>query len=165
MRDRWLTVSNLWEENKSAVTKMNLLEQLDYYGKLSSQLAWRREPGDRQVRVVYTGWGAPTAAVLHEDDAIVDYKLFWIVCRDEREAHYLMAIINSDTLADAVNKYTTPNWSGKTRGLQKHLWKLPIPEFARVIHCITGCPKQGIWQRRAQLRNWPSYIRTAERSP
>ncbi len=129
MRDRWRTVSNLWEANRSATTKMNLLEQLDYYGKLSSQLEWRREPGDRQVRVVYSGWGAPTAAVLHEDDAIVDYKLFWIVCRDEREAHYLLAIINSDTLADAVNRYTTPNWSGKTRDLQKHLWKLPIPEY------------------------------------
>ena len=127
MRDRWRNVSNLWEANRSATTKMTLLEQLDYYGKLSSQLEWRREPGDRQVRVVYSGWGAPTAAVLHEDDAIVDYKLFWIVCRDEREAHYLLAIINSDTLADAVNRYTTPNWSGKTRDLQKHLWKLPIP--------------------------------------
>ena len=29
----------------------------------------------------------------------------------------------------AVNRYTTPNWSGKTRDLHKHLWHLPIPEF------------------------------------
>ena len=29
-----------------------------------------------------------------------------------------------------MNKYTTPNWAfGKTRDLQKHLWKLSIPEF------------------------------------
>ena len=41
MRDRWRVVSNLWEANRAAATKMNLLEQLDYYGKLSSQLEWR----------------------------------------------------------------------------------------------------------------------------
>ena len=129
MRSRWQIVNNLWETNKAAATKMDLLGQLDYYGKLSSQLEWKREPGDRQIRVVYSGWGAPTAALLHDNDAIVDYKLFWIACRDVQEAYYLLAIINSDTLADAVNKYTTPNWAGKTRDLQKHLWKLPIPEF------------------------------------
>ena len=40
-----------------------------------------------------------------------------------------LAIINSDALATAVNKYTTANWAGNTRDLEKHLWKLPIPEF------------------------------------
>ena len=158
MRDRWRIVSSLWEANRAAATKMNLLEQLDYYGKLSSQLDWRREPGNRQVRVVYSGWGAPTAALLHEDDAIVDYKLFWIACRDAREAYYLLAIINSDTLADAVNKYTTPNWSGKTRDLQKHLWKLPIPEFdaGKPLHVEVSeagdAAAQGVARQLAQLR-------------
>ena len=129
MRDRWRIVSRLWEEEKTAANKMNLLGQLDYYGKLSAQLDWQQNPGDRPVRVVYSGWGAPTAALLHDDGAIVDYKLFWIACKDLREAHYLLAIINSETLAESVNKYTTPNWAGKTRDLQKHLWKLPVPEF------------------------------------
>ena len=36
---------------------------------------------------------------------------------------------NSDALAERVNKYTTPNWAGNTRDLQKHLWKLAIPLF------------------------------------
>ena len=129
MRDRWRTVSRLWEEKKTAANRKNLLEQLDYYGKLSAQLEWQRSPNHRSVRVVYGGWGAPTAALLHDDDAIIDYKLFWVTCKDTMEAHYLLAIINSDTLATAVNQYTTPNWAGNTRDLQKHLWKLPIPEF------------------------------------
>ena len=128
MRDRWRTVSTLWEANRSAATKINLIEQLDYYGKLSSQLEWRREPGDRQVRVVYGGWGAPTAAVLQEDDAIVDYKLFWIACKDTMEAHYLLAIINSDALFEKVTPLMSKGQFG-ARDLQKHLWKLPIPEF------------------------------------
>ena len=111
MRDRWRMANNLWEANRAVATKLDLLGQLDYYGKLSSQLEWSRAPGLRQVRVVYGGWGTPTAALLHDDDAIVDYKLFWIACKDTMEANYLLAIINSDALAVAVNRYTTPNWA------------------------------------------------------
>ena len=45
MRDRWRIVSSLWTQNRAAANKMNLLAQLDYYGKLSSQLEWRQDPG------------------------------------------------------------------------------------------------------------------------
>ncbi len=128
MRDRWRVVSNLWEANRAAATKMNLLGQLDYYGKLSSQLEWRAAPGDRPVRVVYNQSGAPTAALLQDDDAIVDYRLFWIACKDAQEAHYLLAIINSDALATAVAPLMSKGQFG-ARDLEKHLWKLPIPAF------------------------------------
>ena len=128
MRDRWRIVSNLWETNRAAATKMDLLGQLDYYGKLSSQLDWRRAPGDRQVRIVYSGWGTPTAALLLEDDAIVDYKLFWVTCRDAQEAYYLLAIINSDALYEMVSPLMSKGQFG-ARDLQKQLWKLPIPMF------------------------------------
>ena len=128
MRDRWGTVSNIWETNRAAATKMDLVGQLDYYGKLTSQLEWMSEPGNRRIRIVYTGWGAPTAALLHEDDAVVDYKLFWVTCRDEQEAFYLLAIINSDTLFEFVTPLMSKGQYG-ARDLQKHLWKLPIPEF------------------------------------
>ena len=128
MRDRWRSVSGLWEANRAAATRMDLLEQLDFYGKLSSQLEWRGEVGDRKFRVVYGGWGAPTAALLYEDDAIIDYKLFWIACRDVQEAYYLLAIINSDTLYELVTPLMSKGQFG-ARDLQKQLWKLPIPEF------------------------------------
>ena len=126
--DRWRIVSRQWEENKSAANKMDLLEQLDYYGKLTAQLDWQRNPGKRPVRVLYSGWGAPTAALLHDDDAIVDYKLFWVACRDAQEAHYLLAIVNSDALFEMVTPLMSKGQFG-ARDLQKHLWKLPIPEF------------------------------------
>ena len=59
MRERWQTVSSLWEENKTAANKLSLLGQLDYYGKLSAQLEWQRDSRDRpfvwrtQALVVY----------------------------------------------------------------------------------------------------------------
>ena len=130
MRDRWRIVSRLWEETKTAANQMDLLGQLDYYGKLSAQLDWRRDPNDRPVRVVYSGWGTPTAALLDDDDAIVDYKLFWIRCKNVEEAYYLLAVINSDVLYELVKPLMSKGQFG-ARDLQKHLWKLPIPEFDR----------------------------------
>ena len=129
MRERWRTVSDLWEQNKSTNNKLDLLGRLNYHGELSAQLDWRRDPGDRPVRVVYTKAGEPTAALLDDGRTIVDHLLYWVTCKSLEEAHYLLAIINSECLAVAVNPYTTPNWAGKVRDLHKHLWKLPIPEF------------------------------------
>ena len=129
MRVRWQTVSQLWDEHKRAVNNLDLLERLDYHRELSSQLEWQQDPYGRPVRVVYTQAGQATGALLQDRRAIVESRLYWISCRDSREAYYVLAVINSEMLADAVNKYTTANWAGKTKDLHKHLWKLPIPEF------------------------------------
>ena len=129
VRGRWQTISNLWDYNKEKANKLKLVDRLDYHGELSSQLQWQEDPGTRPVRVVYTKSGEPTAALLRDANAVVDHLLYWVPCNTIGEAHFLMAVINSRTLADAVNQYTTPNWAGRTRDLHKHLWKLPIPAF------------------------------------
>ena len=59
MRERWQTVSSLWEDNKALA---NRLERLDYVHNLSSQLEWQNNPNGRTVRLVYTTSGQPTAA-------------------------------------------------------------------------------------------------------
>ena len=129
MRDRWRIISNFWDDSKAAANELDLLGQLNYMSKLGSQIEWQRDHGPRPVRVVYSKPGEPTAALLRDDTTIIDHLLFWITCKNEREAYYLLAIINSRTLATAVNKFTTANWAGNTRDLHKHLWKLPILEF------------------------------------
>ena len=135
MRDRWQTVSRLWEENKALANNLNLLGQLDYMGKLSSQLEWQQDKADRPVRVVYTSAGQPTASVIEDANIVVDYKLFWVACKDSQEANYLLAIINSSALQEAVRPLMSKGQFG-ARDLQKHLWKLPIPEFdpAQELH-------------------------------
>ena len=138
MRERWQTISRLWEENKSPNNRLSLLERLDYHRELSSQLDWHRElpPKDendprqdyQRSRIVYTSAGVPTAAIIPSSGAIVDYKLFWIPCRGFEEAHYLMAIINSNALYQAAIPLMNSGQFG-ARDLQKHLWKLPIPPY------------------------------------
>lgn len=46
------------------------------------------------------------------------------------EANYLLAIINSDELQEAVTPLMSKGQFG-ARDLHKHLWRLPIPEFDR----------------------------------
>ena len=128
MRDRWRTVSRLWEENKAAANKLDLLGRMDFHREFSAQLKWVGNPGARPVRVVYGGWGAPTAALFRNCDDVVDYKLFWTTCKNTDEAYYLLAIINSEALKEAVAPLMSKGQFG-ARDLQKHLWKLPIPEF------------------------------------
>ena len=107
---------------------MNLLENLDHYRKLSSQLEWQENPDDRPIRIVQSQCGQPTAAVLQDDNALVDEALYWITCRDMQEANYLLAIINSEALSGAVQPLRSTGQFG-ARNLHKQLWKLPIPEF------------------------------------
>ena len=160
MRERWQTVSALWERHKSPVNKLDLSGQLDYYGKLSAQLGWREEPEDRPIRIVYTTSGQPTAALLQDHNSIVDTRLFWIKCMDLQEARYLLAVINSDALKRAVEPLMSKGLYG-ARDLHKHLWRLPIPAFdaANSLHmeiAMAGAAAEaGVARRLPALRDDP----------
>ena len=80
------------------------------------------------MRVVYTKSGEPTAALLQDSETLVDHLLYWIPCGTIDEANYLLAVINSDALQEAVRPLMSKGQFG-ARDLHKHLWKLPIPEF------------------------------------
>ncbi len=128
MRARWQIVSRLWEENKAPANRLDLVGQLDYYGKLSAQLEWQQNPGNRPIRVVYTQAGESTGALLQDQETVVESRLYWIPCKDTREAYYVLAIINSNALFEKVAPLMSKGQFG-ARDLHKHLWKLPIPEF------------------------------------
>ena len=160
MRLRWQASSSLWEGNKAAATRMNLLGQLDYMGKLRSQFDWRKNPGSRPIRVVYNSAGTPTAALLNDDNSIVENVLFWITCRNTEEANYLLAIINSDFLYGAVASLMPKGQFG-ARHLHKHLWKLPIPEFDAADPLHQALSRPGKRRRPERQSSWSSCVRTA----
>ncbi len=128
MRQRWRTISGLWDANKGVGNERTLLENLDYLSKLSTQIEWRETASDGACRVVYTKSGRPTAARLWDRDAIVENTLYWMPCGSDEEASYLLAVINSDALRDAAEPLMSRGLWG-ARDLHKHLWALPIPRF------------------------------------
>ena len=123
MRGRWRAVAELWEVHKSQNTKVDLLGQLDFMGKLNSQLG-----ADDDIRLVYASSGHPTAAVLSGAEPVLDYTLFWVRCESPAEAHYLASVINTRTVEHAVARWMPKGQFG-SRHLQKHVWRLPIPSF------------------------------------
>ena len=107
---------------------MSLYQRLNYHNILTSQLEWMRNPGNRPIRIAYTTSGTPTATLISDDKAVLDETLYQVTCRTLDEAYYLLAIINSDTLATTVNRFMPKGLFG-ARHLHKHLWKLPIPAY------------------------------------
>ena len=157
MRGRWPTINRAWDDNKRTGDRRTLIQQLDFYGKLSSQLAWQGDKGDRPVRIVYNQSGAPTASLMPDESAVVDYTLYWLTCRTEDEAYYLTAIVNSDRLYEQL-KPLMPKGQFGARHVQKHIWRLPIPEFdaADATHAaISDAGRQaavGVERELAKLR-------------
>ena len=169
MRERWSAMSRLWEQNKGRANKLDLLGNLNYLNKLSAQLEWWRDADDRPFRIVQTEAGVPTAALIENKHALVDTTLYWIPCNNMLEAHYLLAVINSDALYQAVMPLMPKGQFG-ARHLHKHLWKLPIPTFdpAAPLHAAIADAGQaaatGAAQQLAALRAQRSDpTRTAKR--
>ena len=116
------------EAHQQRVIK-ELYSNLNHLNKLTSQLEYLQEAiaKNETVRIVYTESGQPTAAIVRDNHAIMDRKLYQTVCQSEGEAHYLTAILNSDELATTAKPFCTTNWAKKIRDFEKHGWKLPIP--------------------------------------
>lgn len=112
----------LWNANADGRVK-TLANQFNYFGKLAAQFPIR------PLRVVYAKAGMQPAACLIRDlEAVIDHKLYWAELSDEREGHYLCAILNSETARAATEKYQSRGQFG-ARDFDKVLFNLPIPRF------------------------------------
>ena len=119
---QWLgRTESLWNQHGSS--SLTLLGQYDYYGKLSCQFPIAT------LRVVYTKSGTiPAAAVVADQRAIIDCKLYWSAVDSIDEANYLTAIINSDALRRRVAQYQAQGQWG-ARDVDKYIFNIPFPKF------------------------------------
>ena len=131
MRRRWDNATEMYREAHQERVIKNLYDRLNYQKILTSQLEYLQGTiaGDGTIRVAYTQSGQPTAAIMRDNHAIMDRKLYQTVCQSEGEAHYLTAILNSDELATRAKPFCTTNWAKKIRDFEKHGWKLSIPRY------------------------------------
>jgi len=91
----WREAERLWERN--GVGKIRLRDQINFQGKLAKQFPVPEH------RVVYTKSGQHLAACrVSDSDAVIDQSLYWAKADSIDEARYLAAILNSDSLAKAV---------------------------------------------------------------
>ena len=130
MQRRWSNAAEMFREAHKNQSIKDLYSNLNHLNKLTNQLEYLQGAinGDEMVRVAYTSSGKPTAAIVWDNHAIVDYVLFQTVCCSEDEAYYVLAVINSDTLAATAETFMPKGLYG-ARHFQKHGWKLPIPRY------------------------------------
>jgi hypothetical protein len=120
---RWLgQAERLWDKHSSG--DMTFAQQLDYYGKLSSQFPLQ------PLRVVYAKAGVrPAAVIVHSNRIVIDHKLYWMAVAEEAEANYLAAILNSETARSRVEGLQSEGQFGP-RDFDKVMLSLPIPRFS-----------------------------------
>ncbi len=130
MQRRWNNAADMFREAHRGRAITELFDNLNHLNKLTSQLEYLQGAiaGDGTIRVAYTQAGQPTAAVIRDRNAIVDRKLYQTICQSEEEAHYVLAVINSDKLAAAATTFMTKGQYG-ARDFEKHGWKLAIPRY------------------------------------
>lgn len=109
--------------NEGGAGSMTFVEQLDYYGKLSSQFPIA------PLRVVYAKAGTqPAACLIRDRRAVIDHKLYWTAPETEGEALYLMAFLNSEEARGRIAAYQSRGLFG-ARDFDKVMFNLPIPRF------------------------------------
>jgi hypothetical protein len=119
----WRKAEEIWEKRRSDSTRLSLKEQLDYYGKLSSQFPLQPD------RVLYTKSGNRiTACRLTDSQAIIDHTLYWAAVSSVEEARYLAALLNSDTVHEKVEPLMSEGLFGK-RHIDKYVFAVPFPLF------------------------------------
>ncbi len=136
---QWLeTAQAEWEERRgSKAGRMDVVEYLDYQGKLTSQ-----NP-QAKYRVLYAASATYLCACLVEEEAIafhvggqemraagfaVDHKSYQFETDKEREAHYVVAALNAPTVDELVKPMQSRGQYG-ARDIHKKVLELPIPRF------------------------------------
>ena len=128
MQRRWNNAAAMYREAHKNQAIKDLYSRLNHQNILTSQLEYLRGEiaGNGAIRIAYTTQGEPTAAIIKDNYSVLDHKLFQTVCQSAEEAHYVLAIINSNALTTAAETFMTKGLYG-ARDFHKHGWKLPIP--------------------------------------
>jgi hypothetical protein len=117
-----------WSENQEAAN--SLIQQLDYYGKLSAQFPIA------PLRLVYAASGSiPAASILRDSPAVIEHNLYWAAMTSEKEAQFLAAILNSEAARARIEAFQSRGQFG-VRHFDKVMFNLPIPRFdaAQKLH-------------------------------
>jgi hypothetical protein len=118
----WMCAAEaIWNEHRPS--EISLIQQFDYYGKLSAQFPIPR------LRVVYAASGTiPAACVLRGSHAVIEHAIYWGQVSIEGEGLYLAALLNSETARFRVAALQARGQWG-ARHFDKVMFNLPIPRF------------------------------------
>ena len=103
--------------------KRTFIEQLDYSAQLSSQFP------QSGIRVVYAASGTNPACSIVREESVIEHKLYWGAFDTEEEAHYMTAILNSETVRGRAEQWQSMGLFG-ARDFDKVAFNLPIARYS-----------------------------------
>ena len=110
-------------ETHRSSDRLSFAEQLDYYGKLTSQFP------PPSLRVVYSKSGTlMVAAIVTNSVALIDQQLYWAAVESREEAYYLVAVLTSEAARRRVAPLQARGQWG-ARHFDTRMWTLPIARF------------------------------------
>lgn len=119
----WRESCALWVEHREETSTASLAERADYKSGLTGQFPIARQ------RVVYAASGSRlTGTRVLDPRVVVEKSAYWISVSHEQEAHYLVGLLNSSTLDDAVKPYQ-PVGIGGARHFDKNIFEVAIPQY------------------------------------
>ena len=92
-RRYWNAADRKWRDISSDRPPYTLTAQVDWLGKLSSQLG-KNQP----AKVVYNASGSNLVAAVIGSDMITSHNTYWAAFDDPAQAHYLAAVFNAGCL-------------------------------------------------------------------
>ena len=121
----WMSAAEaVW--NGDRPSPISLIQQFDYYGKLSAQFPLA------PLRVVYAKAGTLPAACLVRNPCVIDHMLYWAPALSDQEGYYLAAILNSEAArARVAGLQSRGQWGA--RHFDKVIFTLPIPPFDAAV--------------------------------
>lgn len=132
---KWMhEAERIWiEKRKDKASKQTVYERLDYQRELTTQDLSHRH------LVLYNAAGTNVSAAYFDRGEyprfICEHKIYWAAFSDPQEAHYVTAVLNSDTANEAIKPFQSTGLMGE-RDIEKKLLEVPIPTFdaANEIH-------------------------------
>ena len=123
----WANLDDLYREHRGqgSNTPQTLLDQIDYAGKLSSQLQLLSHRSQGHMVIYPSSGDVMRAACISKDMVVMDSKIYRRIMGSIEEAHYLTAVLNAPILEKAFRACRT---SG--RDFHKNPWRaVPVPAW------------------------------------
>lgn len=112
---------DIWQ--RTSAGRMTLSQRWNFHNGLANQIP------TRCLRVVFSKSGQrPAACIVTDETAIIDHVLYWADVAVGIEAHYLLAVLNSDTVRRRIVHLQARGEQG-ARHFDKLMFTLPIPLF------------------------------------
>lgn len=126
---KWMEqAEEIWKEKRGVKSaRQSVLQRLDYQRGLTAQ-----SPTHRHL-VLYNAAGTNVSATYCDRQALslpllVEHKLYWAAFNYVGEAQFVVAVLNSASVNDAIKPFQSTGLLGE-RDIEKKLLDVPIPLF------------------------------------